>query len=72
MNESENTAYQNLWDTKVVYPLYPCYTKEIYSLKYLHLQKKEYLKSLNKTSTLSYKRKNKKNKLNPKQSEGWK
>ena len=20
MNESENTAYQNLWDTKVVYP----------------------------------------------------
>ena len=27
--------------------VYPCYTKEIYSLKYLHLQKKEYLKSLN-------------------------
>ena len=38
--------YQNLWDTKIVNPLYPCYTKEIYSLKYLHLQKKEYLKSI--------------------------
>ena len=41
MNESENTTYHNLWDTEKRSD-----QREIYSCKYLHLQKKEYLKSI--------------------------